>query len=175
MKLQAGVCFLLLPVLAATGCSSSDTPADGGGMDGSQGMDSTMMQDTSVVDTGWDACPGQPADPVKAMYMGLDPMRLTQHLKSMSGVIPVNLADGGMQTITNRYAPATKAIWRAYFEQYMTSLGIPWTEMPYQTAHTYVGETQGHNIEAVLPGTSKDSVVIIPAGRRPRTRASTTT
>ena len=147
-------------VAALVGCSSNDvTPAPDATDDESAQMDAVVSD--SGIDTGWDACPAPPADPVKAMYMALDPARLTAHLKSMSGVIPVNLGDGGMQSITNRYAPPTKAMWRAYFEQYMTSLGIPWVEMPYSTAHFYTGESQGHNIEAVLPGASRDSIIVI--------------
>ncbi|MBI3543637.1 MAG: M20/M25/M40 family metallo-hydrolase, partial [Deltaproteobacteria bacterium] len=63
-------------------------------------------------------------------------------------------------SITERYSPAMKTKWRAFWRQFFEGLGLTVTEMPYTTAHSN-GETQGHNLEAVLPGKSTDSVVII--------------
>ena len=44
--------------------------------------------------------------------------------------------------------------------QYFRDLGLSVQELAYDTEH-HIGETQGHNLEAVLPGKSPDSVIII--------------
>src|SRR5262245_13731791 len=103
MKLHLGA-LLFLAACSSNDVTSPDASID---MDGST-SDTSTASDTAVIDTGWDACSGPLSDPVKAMYQALDPAKLTFHLKSMSGVIPVNLGDGGMQTITNRYVPTQK-------------------------------------------------------------------
>lgn len=53
-----------------------------------------------------------------------------------------------------------KGFFRSYFEQQMDALGIPWSEIAYPTAHT-IGETEGHDVEAILPGASADTVVVV--------------
>ncbi len=99
-------------------------------------------------------------DPVYMdIFRAVDQTKLLTVLKQMTGVMPVTV-NGSTYSITDRYAPASKAKFRAFWMQYMTSLGIPVQEMAYTTAHS-IGETQGHNLEAVLPGKSKDSIVII--------------
>jgi len=120
------------------------------------------LPDTSILDTSpIDSCPAVPADPVKAMYLAVDPTKLVTHLKEGSGVVPVNLGgDAGMVSLTNRYSPIAKANFRAWYEQYLSSIGLAFQELPYATAHK-IGEQQGHNVEAVLPGASPDSVVVI--------------
>lgn len=146
---------------ALLGCSAGDSTSADAAPDGPGGPDATLDAAPPPPDTGPpDSCPGPPADPVKAIYSAVDPTRLLAHLKESSGVVPITLPDAGTVSISNRYSPAAKALFRAYFEQQMTRLGISWQEMPYTTKHSN-GETYGHNVEAVLPGASKDSIVVI--------------
>jgi hypothetical protein len=84
---------------------------------------------------------------------------IEQTLKELTGYLPVTV-NGKTFNITNRYTPADKANFRAFFIDYFQKLGIPATEMPYTTKHQN-GETQGHNVEAILAGQSKDSIIII--------------
>lgn len=93
------------------------------------------------------------------VFRAVDQSKLQTVLKQMTGGLPV-LVNGQNVSITNRYTPADKANFRAFWLSYFKSLGIPAQEMAYNTRHR-IGEQQGHNVEAVLPGKSKDSVVII--------------
>ena len=167
IALATGFC-----ALAVAGCSSADasaqraasTQTDAAPVTADANPQATDAVAVNVVaDTGRiDACPPAPADPVKAMYLAVDPALLTEQLKKMTGTVPIHFGDGGTATISNRFAPQVKAMWRAYFEEQMTSLGIAWQEMPFPYSGRYkTGETQGHNVEAVLPGVSKDSIVVI--------------
>ena len=61
---------------------------------------------------------------------------------------------------TERWSPAAKASFRAYWTQYMSALGATVSELAFPIADL-VGEAQGHDVEAVLPGRSADSVVIV--------------
>ncbi len=149
-------------------CGSSDdtaTIAGDGGADTSITSDAAfdaIVPDTSISDTSpVDSCPPLPADPSKAMYLAVDPTRLITHLKEGSGVLPITLSgDGGVVSLSNRYSPIAKANFRDWYEQYLTSLGLYWHELPYVTKHN-IGEVNGKNVEAVLPGASADSVVVI--------------
>src|SRR5262245_7447168 len=103
---------------------------DGGTIDAAPGGDATIetSADSGSVDgssnVAVDTCPPLPADPVKAMYQAVDPMRLITHLKIGSGEMPVNLGgDAGTVTITNRWSPQAKAWYRAFFEQQLSSYG----------------------------------------------------
>jgi len=119
-----------------------------------------MSGDAAVDVTVEAMCPTPSSDPVLATYKAVDDTRLVAHLKDGSGVTAVSVGDAGTQMITNRYSPSAKELFRSYIEQYYTSIGVAWTEMPYPTLHS-IGEMYGHNIEAVLPGASKDSIVVI--------------
>jgi Zn-dependent M28 family amino/carboxypeptidase len=98
-------------------------------------------------------------DIYQQIFDSVDQTHLNQTLQELTGYLPVTVA-GQTFSITNRYNPASKAQFRAYFMQYFQNLGIPVTEMAYPTKHR-IGETNGHNVEAVLEGQSKDSVIII--------------
>jgi Zn-dependent M28 family amino/carboxypeptidase len=80
-------------------------------------------------------------------------------LKKMSGYLPVDI-DGTSTLLTERYSPSAKANYRKFWLQYFKNLGIPINELPYTTSF-HRGETQGHNMEAVLEGSSPDSIVIV--------------
>ena len=99
-------------------------------------------------------------DPVyQKVFNSVDKDQVIQHLKQLSGVVPVKVGNS-TYSITNRYLPEAKAKFRAFWSQYFKNLGMSVKELPYTTGHS-IGETQGHNVEAVLPGQLKDSVVVI--------------
>lgn len=110
---------------------------------------------------GADLAPSCPAvdDPVKAVYDAVDAARLAQRLEELSGVIPVQIG-GNQVSLSERYSPASKEKWREYVKQYFASIGLNATELAYPTQHQ-LGETQGHDLEVVVPGQSPDSVVVI--------------
>jgi hypothetical protein len=100
------------------------------------------------------------ADVYQDIYNAVDQKHLQQVLQETTGLVPVTIG-GQTVSITNRFTPAMKTQWRAYWKQYFQSLGMDVQEMAYPTAHASTGETQGHNLEAILPGASKDTFVII--------------
>jgi hypothetical protein len=158
--------------VAALACGSNDATqsSDDGGADVAADMTGDMMSDAAsdsanthdaASETSVDACAPPPADPVLAIYKAVDAARVKANLRGGCGDAPVMLGgDAGTQSITNRYSPSSKGFFRAYYEQYLTSLGIKWQELAYPTAHSN-GETDGHDVEAVLPGRSPDSIVVI--------------
>ena len=102
---------------------------------------------------------GATPDVYGEIFKSVEQSKLEVVLKEMTGVVPVTV-DGRSFLITDRYLPASKANYRAYLSQYYRSLGLQVNELAYATSHN-IGETQGHNVEAVLPGKSRDSVVVI--------------
>jgi hypothetical protein len=108
---------------------------------------------------GGDVVPRPGGEPYAQIYAGVDPALLQKLLQEMTGYAPVTI-DAGTVRITERYTPASKALWRAYFTAYYTSLGATVREMTFPVKNL-VGENVGHNLEAVFPGKSKDSVVAI--------------
>lgn len=113
------------------------------------------------------ACGGAPAASTTSpdaagapsIYDQVDATQLQMRLEELTGGVSVT-AGGSTFRITDRWAPASKANFRAYFRQYMEQLGATVDELTFPIANL-VGETQGHNLEAILPGKSADSVVII--------------
>ena len=93
------------------------------------------------------------------IYQEVDRSRLLTHLKEMTGVLPMAV-NGSTVFLTDRYTAKSKANFREYWKAYFRGLGIDVQEFAYPTAHREI-EAQGHNLEAVLPGKSKDSVVFI--------------
>lgn len=95
----------------------------------------------------------------KEIFASVDNAHIQALLSDMSGVNPVKVG-GETFTLSERYSPAAKANYRKYWINYFKSLGMTITELPYANSHGN-GEAQGHDVEAVLPGASPDSVVII--------------
>jgi hypothetical protein len=95
----------------------------------------------------------------ETIFNSVDQQKLVQFMKEMTGVVPVTI-QGEQFSITNRYSADAKAKYRKYWKNYFETLGIPVEEFSYPTAHSRI-ESQGHNLEAVLPGMSEDSIVII--------------
>jgi Zn-dependent M28 family amino/carboxypeptidase len=102
---------------------------------------------------------GAAEDVYKGVFAAVDDSHIQSLLKDMSGVNPVTI---GAETfsITDRYSPAAKANYRKYWTNYFKSLGMATKELAYSNSHGN-GEASGHDVEAVLPGASPDSVVII--------------
>jgi len=98
------------------------------------------------------------SDIYQTIYQSADRSKLTQLLKDMTGFNPVTVGDQTF-SITDRYLPNSKANFRSYFMAYFQSLGMQTSELAYNTQYNL--ESQGHNVEAVLPGQSQDSIVII--------------
>jgi Zn-dependent M28 family amino/carboxypeptidase len=98
------------------------------------------------------------ADVYQEIFQSVSQPRLQQLMKDMTGFNPVTIA-GKTFSINDRYLPASKENFRAYWRAYYESLGLQVTEQAFPTQYNL--ETEGHNLEAVLPGQSKDSVVII--------------
>jgi len=101
-------------------------------------------------------------DPIyQKVFSAVDQTNLQTLLKEMTGGLPVtDPTTGAAVLVTDRYLPASKAKFRAFWLMYFRGLGMDAQEFSYPTQHS-IGETQGHNLEAVLPGKSKDSIVII--------------
>lgn len=95
----------------------------------------------------------------RQVFAAVDQGRLDSLLQDMSGVRPVTVG-GKTFTIKERYSPASKANFRAYWTQYFRGLGLTVNKIPYRSTEGN-GEAQGHDLEAVLPGASPNSVVII--------------
>ena len=94
-----------------------------------------------------------------SVFSAVDPIHLETLLKDMTGVNPVTVGPDTF-SINDRYSPASKANYRKYWAGYFQSLGLTATELAYPNSHGN-GEAEGHNVEAILPGQSSDSIVII--------------
>ncbi len=98
------------------------------------------------------------ADVYRTVLDGIDRAHLQQLMKDMTGENPVTV-NGQTFTLRDRYLPASKANYRKYWMNYFQQLGLTVNEMTY--ASTSNLESQGHDLEAVLPGATADSIVII--------------
>ena len=98
------------------------------------------------------------ADVYQTIYNSVDQGRLQTLMKDMTGFNPVTVA-GETFSIRDRYLPHSKENYRKYWTAYFESLGLRVLPTSFDTSSNL--ETQGHNLEAILPGRSADSVVII--------------
>jgi Zn-dependent M28 family amino/carboxypeptidase len=98
------------------------------------------------------------ADDYQTVFQDVNQTHLISLLKDMSGVNPVTV-NGETFTISERYSAASKTNYRKYWTAYFQSLGLQVNALNYDTQYNI--ETQGHNLEAILPGKSADSIVII--------------
>ena len=104
-----------------------------------------------------DSPPDAGPDRLKLLYDEVDGAHVIQLVEEMSGTVPT-IVGGVSITINERYTDAGRQNFRDYWTQYMTGLGLVVTPMHYQA----VGHPRaGDNLEAVLPGASPDSVVVI--------------
>jgi hypothetical protein len=142
----------ILGVLAACASPGASAAANAGSAiveppkaDGSGGPDATA--------------PGAGGDPYRAIFDAVDQNRLLTVLDEMTGTSPVTVG-GDTFRITERWSAPAKAQFRAYWKQFFVALGMTVTEETFPVANQ-VGETEGHNLEAVLPGKSADSLIVI--------------
>ena len=98
-------------------------------------------------DAATDAAPDAATDHWKQIFDEVDRARLVQLVTDMAH---------------ERYSDAGRAQFRAYWTQYMTSLGLTVQALDYPASNTN-GNPQraGTNLEVVLPGASPDSLVVI--------------
>lgn len=85
-----------------------------------------------------------------SIFDSVDPASLMTHMANITGA----------QGFAERWSPAAKQQFRAYWESYMKGLGMTTDEVTFPES-ILAGETEGHDVEAILPGASADSVVII--------------
>lgn len=153
--------FAALGLALVIGCSSAGGDGAAGGADGPDALTADgggTSATPHAPPAGEDGGPTA-GDPYAAIFAGVDKARLEKILREMTGYDPVTI-DAQSVSIKERYTPASKALWRKYFTQYYTALGATVSESTFPVKNL-VGETLGHNMEAVFPGTSKDTVVAI--------------
>jgi Zn-dependent M28 family amino/carboxypeptidase len=105
------------------------------------------------------AAPAPPAGPGVSVFDAVDETSIKKLLSEIAGVTPVTVG-GETFSITERWSPAGKTRFRSYYRQYFEGLGAQVNELAF-AVEDQVGESEGHNIEAVLPGQSADTVVLI--------------
>jgi hypothetical protein len=104
-----------------------------------------------------DAPPDAAADPLAAIYGEVDGNHIIQLLQQMSGATPVTVGSASF-SISERFDDAGRAHFRAFWTQYMAQLGLTVTPLHYAATST---SRELDDLEAVLPGPSPDSVIVI--------------
>jgi hypothetical protein len=109
-----------------------------------------------------DAAPPPPADaaPLASVWDSVDPASLNAELLQLTGATAVTV-NGSTFNMTNRWSIDAKANFRAFWTQYMTGLGATVSTLEFPIDQALIGEKFGHNVEAVFPGDSPDTIVII--------------
>ena len=115
-------------------------------------------------DAGTEA--GATGDVYKGVFDAVDKASIQHLLEDLTGANAIT--EGGRTfRITNRWAPASKANFRAYWLDKLRALGATAQELAFPIAKSsmdpnhLVDETEGHDVEAILPGRSADSIVIV--------------
>jgi hypothetical protein len=98
-----------------------------------------------------------PLDPLKTIFDEVDGQHITQLMRDLSGVDPVDLG-GTSVRINERFSSDGRKKFRLYFTQTMQNLGLEVNQFHYQAANH---PRAGDNVEAVLRGPSADSFVVI--------------
>jgi Peptidase family M28 len=155
-------CALALAALcAASACAVRGGPGAGPEEADASGPSPSLDETSASADGGSSSSgggPGATGDVYKAIYDAVDAARLEKLLGDMTGSNPV-MVNGASVSITERYSPAGKARYRAYWKQYYEALGMKTSDITLPISNL-VGETTGTSLEAVLPGKSADSVVV---------------
>lgn len=142
-------------LLALAGCGAHRARA----VDGGVAPDGGDAPDGDVGDLATDDAAIAPGDPYKAVFDAVSQSQLQARLRELTGVDAVTVG-GATFKITDRWSVASKAKLRSYWMQYFQALGATVNTLPFAIPNL-VGETQGHNLEAILPGASPDSLVVI--------------
>ncbi len=137
---------------------------------GAVGCESSPATASSTSTTGSGGGPVIPppdAKDLQTIFDAVDQQNIEKLLSEVTGAVPVTV-DGATLHLSERWSAQGKASFRAYWKQYFTALGATVNEVPFPVdpadiapEHLVVGETVGHNVEAVLPGESADSLVIV--------------
>ncbi len=135
MKTLLATCLVVAPLAA---CSAST-------------QDPSNTTDPSFTGTTVD---------VSSVFTAVSRTALAARLDELTGGSPVTV-NGQSFRITERWSPAGKTAFRSYYESYMSQLGLQVNELSFPLTDNLVGEWDGHNVEAVLPGESSDSIVIV--------------
>src|SRR5262245_11824189 len=90
------------------------------------------------------------SDPLRTIFDRVDRAHIGSVLGELTGVRPIPV-NGAQVRLTDRWSPAMKARFRAYYTAFFTQLGAQVNEQTFPIPNL-VGETTGHNVEAVLPG-----------------------
>src|SRR5262249_19934549 len=104
--------------------------------------------------------PPSDAAALAAIGAAVDANRLQAFVSQASGATPVTI-DGQSVTIDERYTAPGKARFRSFLAQSFAALNLAPNPIAYPTSHTKGGDVDGHNLEFVLPGKSKDTVVVL--------------
>jgi peptidase M28-like protein len=143
MRIQVVAIGLLI------GCHNGNPGAapDGGG-----GSDAAVAIDAAAVP---DATPA--VDHLKQIFDEVDGDRITQTLRELAGEVPV-VVNGAPITLGQRFDDVGRQNFRDYWAQTMQGLGLEINPMHYQALNH---PRAGDNVEAVLRGPSKDSLIVI--------------
>ncbi|MFI5361876.1 MAG: M28 family metallopeptidase [Elusimicrobiota bacterium] len=159
MKKTLALLALILAIAATDARAFLPAWGSGASLEEIQQILRTMRAERNLVPRLPKKTGGAAEEVYKGVFASVDNGHIQALLKDMSGVTPVTVG-GETFSITDRYSPASKANYRKYWTHYFKSLGMTVQELPYHNTHGN-GETEGHDVEAVLPGQSPDSVVII--------------
>jgi len=106
-----------------------------------------------------DAAGGDDAAARPSVWDSVDGANLQARLLELTGGVSVTV-NGATFAITNRWSVAAKTSFRAYWTEYFAGLGATVNVLEFPIANL-IGETKGHNVEAIFPGRSTDTVVVI--------------
>jgi hypothetical protein len=173
MKSMSATCAVAaVIVLAIAGCKKTSPGSPDASQEADAAVPDAPVIDASVADASvpdatvdarpdahlYDARPDAMLDPILlGIYHEVDAARLVQTLRELTGTVPVTV--GGVEiTIDERYSDAGRKKFRDYWSQQMKGLGLDVHVQDFDgTGHPRAGT----NLEAVLPGASPDSFVII--------------
>src|SRR2546430_6876117 len=109
--------------------------------------------------SGGEANDSDSAGPATSVFDSVDQAKLEVFLREITGDVDASV-DGQSYGITERWSPEGKKRFREFWKQYFSGLGAQIVETTFPIPNL-VGETEGHNVEAVFPGASPDSLVIV--------------
>jgi Zn-dependent M28 family amino/carboxypeptidase len=135
-----------IAALAVVACSAPLT-GDAKDQSAADTDDHRPTNDTTSPPSSTDA---PPAADTRSIAERVDPASIQSLLQQIAG---------------ERWSPAGKQRFRDWFRAHAKTLGMDVEESSFHIqdseAVLSIGETEGHNIDAVLPGTSKDTLVLI--------------
>jgi hypothetical protein len=101
--------------------------------------------------------PDAPPDVYADVYAAVDQDRLMQTLRELTGYDPVTVG-GETFSISERFSDVGRQHFLAYWRATMEGLGLTVRAIDYQDPDS---ARPGHDLEALLPGASPDSIIVI--------------